>query len=150
MPEVEHPVGKSWARRRPAVTVRELGDDETLTQYGQVRPDGDNFRGQPRFAQGETEVSMIAGRRTVVDAVGLIASHRAIKPDDAVRYFTVGVLREADYVVSHTPTGRNPDHVSVSAPEGHNAKDWWESQGEPMLELHTLDGTHGAKEGDDE
>ena len=84
-------MGKAgWAKGQPAVAVRELGDEETLTQYGQVRPDGENFRGQPRFSQGETEVSMIAGRRSVVDAVRLVCGHRAINPDDAVRYSRSG------------------------------------------------------------
>ena len=60
------------------------------------------------------------------------------------------MLREADCVVTHTPIRRNSDHVSVTAPANQIAEDWWESQGDPMLELHTLDGTHGPKEGGDD
>lgn len=138
----------SWSKKRPIATVRDIGDDEILTQYGQEREDGRGFRGQPRFDRDERDVSMIAGKLSVIEAIRLISSRSTLAPQDAVRHFSVGALREADYVVVHTPTKRNPDHVSVIAPEGSNAQDWWSRQGEPMLELLVLDGTH-TEEGDD-
>lgn len=131
-----------WSKKRRVVTVRDINDDETLTQYGKEREDNQGFRGQPRFSQDERDVSMIAGKRSVVEALSLVTGRNTVGSGDAVRHFNVGALREADYVVRHTPTQRNPDHVSVIAPEGCNAEDWWRSQGEPMLVLLVLDGTH--------
>lgn len=140
--------GVHWARKRPALRARWIEDDEVLTQYGQEGPDGSCFRGQPRFNDGEVELSMIVGKLTPKQALSLIASHRLACPMDAVRYFRVADLREREYVVRHTPSRNNPDHVSVTAPDGCSPQVWWSSQGEPILELLVLDGVH-VHEGDE-
>lgn len=132
--------GANWARKgqsRP--DAREIGDEEILTQYGQEGPDGEKFRGQPRFDDtGEQELSMLVGKMTVKEALSYIASHKTVSPNDSVRYFQVGALRERDYVITHTPSRKNPYHISVSAPEGCDPRKWWSSEGEPMLEILRL------------
>ncbi|HEX7304197.1 hypothetical protein [Lentzea sp.] len=91
---------------------------------------------------------MIVGKLGVAGALSLVVGRNKVILQDAVRYFNVGRLREADYVVKHTPTPRNPNHVSVVAPEGVIAEDWWRDHGEPMLEL-MVDGMRTGKGDDD-
>jgi hypothetical protein len=130
----------NWAKRGKArPPARDIADEEYLTQYGQEGSEGSQFRGQPRFDQtGEQDLSMLVGKFSAQEALELIASHRSVTPRDSVRYFLVKDLRERDYVITHTPTLKNPYHISVAAPDGVDAREWWTAQGEPMLELLRL------------
>ena len=92
------------------VPVRDIADDEVLTQYGVA---GQPFRNAPRW-ETEDELSICA---TVHDTPG---SARCVtgreRPDhDASRQTTAGTLRGAGFVVRHSPTHRNDHHASVGA-----------------------------------
>lgn len=89
---------------------------------------------------------MLVGKMSAEAALGYIASHRTSSPRDTVRYFQVGVLRERGYVITHTPSPKNPYHVSVTAPEGRDPRAWWRDEGEPMLELLRMETDGQGKE----
>lgn len=57
-------------------------------------------------------MSLLRGRVTVGEAAWAVC-RRAAKQGDVVRYSTAGALRNADFLVTHTPTRRNKGHVSV-------------------------------------
>lgn len=78
---------------------------------------------------------MLVGKMDPQQALSYIASHKSVSDHDSVRYFQVGDLRERGYVITHTPTLKNPYHISVSAPGDCDPRKWWSEQGEPLLEL---------------
>ncbi|MGH3621171.1 MAG: hypothetical protein ACRDQ5_05190 [Sciscionella sp.] len=125
----------SWQWPRRAAQRREVNDDETLTQFGMKGAGVESFRGQPRFDDGETELSMCVGHLRPEEILPLI-SGRQLRSTDAVRYFNVGKLRSVGYIVIHTPNAKNPLHVSVAAPQDVDAARWWKDMGEPALELY--------------
>lgn len=94
---------------------REIDDDETVTQYG-------NLGSQPPFRAGPRNdsprpraMSVTLGRRSASDMAVLV--HRSPDPRiDTVRYARVGRLRSAGFAVVHRPSRRNPDHASVEWP----------------------------------
>lgn len=113
--------GRRGSNRQPE--GRALADDEQLTQYGSnTNPtsEGLPFHQKPR-PKDEGSLSMILGRYTPQQASQAIGLFRTLDGDGA-RYTTVGDLRRAGFTVTHSPTARNADHVSVSAPNG------WTSQ----------------------
>ncbi|HEX5403528.1 MAG TPA: hypothetical protein VFX16_14640 [Pseudonocardiaceae bacterium] len=129
--------GANWARKgRTRPDPRLIEDHEILTQYGQEGPDGSEFKGQPRFDDaGERDLSMLLGKMDAAEALGYIASHKTVSDRDSVRYFQVGALRESGYVITHTPSLKNPYHISVTAPEDCDPRQWWKEEGEPLLRL---------------
>lgn len=89
---------------------RLIGDDEELTQYGVTT---DPFRNQPRWRQEEA-VSLLVGAWDSLEAGYRVRGQALEDGTDAARYTTVGALRAKGFIVTNTPTKRNPDHVSVS------------------------------------
>jgi hypothetical protein len=100
----------SW-RAPQARVIRWVPPGNILTQYGT-----ETFREEPRFdalpPMVEVEVSMILGRRSVADAARIVTK-RPPRPNATVRYFRTDDLYLNGYSVAHTPTERNPGHVSV-------------------------------------
>jgi len=94
----------------------QIGDEEPLTQYGRADSDehcsDSRFRCIPRFEDGEQDVSLLRGQLSVEEAAWAVC-RRAARPGDLVRHTTAQALRNAGFLVSHTPTRRNKGHVSV-------------------------------------
>lgn len=84
-------------------------DSDYVTQYGEVGPSG--FRNRPR-AGAEPSVSVFAGQWSVREATVRLR-RRPPERADAVRYATVGALKEAGFTVREAPTRRNPEHAVV-------------------------------------
>jgi len=96
--------------------IEDLDDDEVVTQYGNSRyPPGEPFRQRPRPGK-ESDISLIAGRKTVDEAACLINPRRdRATAGEGVRYANVGRLRhEAGLQVERTPYPLNPDHASAT------------------------------------
>lgn len=89
--------------------VRDLDDDEVLTQYGVV---GEPFRNAPRW-ETEQELSVCAARHDTA-ASAMCVTGRVRPGHDASRQTTAGSLRRAGFGVHHSPTHRNEHHASVS------------------------------------
>ncbi|HEV2755703.1 MAG TPA: hypothetical protein VG318_07985 [Actinomycetota bacterium] len=87
------------------------GDD--VTQYGRVVHGRLHFRNRPR--RGERGVSLIHGRVSRERATQLVCRFRngVVRPTDAVRYSTVGVLTAAGFRVHRRPTTSFPEHLEV-------------------------------------
>lgn len=97
--------------------IRTLADSQELTQYGSsTNPAHDDkpFRQKLR-ERDQGSVSLMTGHCTPEEA-SLATGHIAAQPGDGARYTTAGELRAAGFTVTHSPTRRNPDHVSVAAP----------------------------------
>lgn len=92
-----------------------LGDEE-LTQYGREGTDP-VFRDAPRPDQ-ETDVSMIRGHLSPMEAASVVRKRWRLDDRARVRYTTVGRLRELGFEVTHTPSLHNRGHVSVRVPGG--------------------------------
>jgi hypothetical protein len=96
---------------------RDLGDDTWLTQWGahDNLAGGRVFRNRPRPQVDVDGVSLFLGRLRPADA-----SRRLRVPFEpkvhVVRYVRVGEFRACGFTVTHTPTKRNPAHVSVAFP----------------------------------
>lgn len=94
----------------------DIDDDQVLTQFG-AKQDivalDPPFRRKPRQGR-ETNVSLILGRLSPAEASRIVRRSLAPAPFDGVRYATAGKLRAAGFVVMHTPSRMNPNHVSVS------------------------------------
>ncbi len=122
----------------------QIGDAEVLTQYGRDYSNGDQvFRSRPRYPR-EVELSMIRGRIGVEKATAYVRRGAPAGPSDRVRYTTAGVLRAAGFRVQHTPTARNPDHVSISVPLGHVE---WDTEQE-LAFIGVFDETGGGEQHD--
>lgn len=97
------------------IPSRDIADDEWVTQYGRGEDGGfGTFRNSPRYPR-ESEISMIWGR-IGVDEAAMIVTGRARSPLCRVRQCLAGDLRRRGFKVVHTPTPRNPMHVSVYLP----------------------------------
>ena len=113
--------------RRPA--SRHIGDEEILTHVGRRRRSGAvKFHNKPR-PQDAGQLSMIAGRLEVADAI-MSMNGQESTPEDVVRYVSAGQLRAAGFRVSHTPTERQAEHVSITVPGGAIA---WDDEQESAL-----------------
>lgn len=101
---------------------REIADDEELTQYGRVtsapanpdHPGIPTFRIAPRADADSDGLSLMLGHQTADEMVRAVRRFPKLTSDDRVRYVTAGRLRDAGFVVRHTPTRKNPGHVSVT------------------------------------
>lgn len=94
---------------------RDILDDEALTQCGRVIEGGFSFNDRPRMFRDlpETALSLVRGELPASTAVAR-AFGRAYEADsDACRHTSAGTLRREGFRVEHTPSKRNPDHVSV-------------------------------------
>jgi predicted fused transcriptional regulator/phosphomethylpyrimidine kinase len=95
---------------------RPLRGELELTQYGSTSGGKPAFRNCPREQDGDG-VSLIMGRVTAEEASLLVRGRPSFdKASDRVRYTSVVRLRAAGFRVRHTPSQRNPRHVSVSRP----------------------------------
>lgn len=127
-------------------TSQELPDEARLTQYGERSPIGGCFRDRLRPEIGETEMSMILGEVDATAASILVTKHLA--PGAERRVTTVGRLRLAGFVVTHSPTRGNPLHVSVYAPvEGKTGEhvDWDNDVARRFSACFTEDNTRGRR-----
>ncbi|GAB1694288.1 hypothetical protein KRM28CT15_60910 [Krasilnikovia sp. M28-CT-15] len=104
----------SLRRPPPRRPPRELAAETILAQYGREVDGQQTFRNGPR-ADRETSQSMTIGPCSA-EEVARIVLGRPVRASDRVRHTTVGELRAAGFVVTSTPTVRNPDHVSVAVP----------------------------------
>lgn len=96
---------------------RTLDESEPVTQYGSrwLLTEGRAFRCRPRFLAGEKDLSMLAGLLTAAEAARAVAGHWTPEAD-VVRHTSVGQLRAAGFRVTHSPTKRLGNHVSVEYP----------------------------------
>lgn len=128
------------------MTPEELADEEALAQYGRENSDepciDPRFRCVPRFEDGERDVSLLRGQMTIHEAAQAVC-RRPAKPGDVVRHTTAGALRSAGFLVSHTPTKRNKEHVSVE----HQGK--WTENMRKAFDL-AFDEARGLEESADE
>jgi hypothetical protein len=108
----------SRAMQQQSLIARELGAEEVLSQYG-YRGDDPPFRNRPRewSERSEPGMSTIVGKLTPAEAMSFVRARQICIGHDGVRHTTVGKLRDAGFVVSHTPNPRNPGHVTVSRAE---------------------------------
>lgn len=94
----------------------EIDDNEWLSQYGTIHRlvDGEPFKCCPPYDQ--EELSMVRGRCTPDEVATSVNPRRTTgaAPGEGVRHATAGELRDAGFRVWHSPTRRNPDHVSVA------------------------------------
>lgn len=96
-----------------AVPAREIGDDEVLTQFGKVEGGLPAFHESPR-AKDRNGLSMILGQVSVDIACKLVQPDGCVDHHQCrVRTTTAQTLRQAQLVVEHAPTKRNPSHVRV-------------------------------------
>jgi hypothetical protein len=102
--------------RPSAPDSREVPDDAVLTQYGRRTTGQPTFRSAPRFP-AESELSMLWGEMPPLMAA-LAVRGRIGDDNDRARACRAGGLRAAGFIVTNTPTKRNPDHISVSVPGG--------------------------------
>jgi hypothetical protein len=122
--------------------VLDVPDDAVLTQYGQSDGPGRNeFRCKPRFAKGETDLSMLWGELTVERAT-LLVTKRPVLANDAVRYTTARLLRGRGFQVQHTPSRRMREHISVTVPGGHIE---WDNDQEMAFLMAFADYEGGAR-----
>lgn len=92
---------------------REIGDDESLSQYGSRQGGKPVFWDRPRTTDIDG-LSATIGRLTAAEARKLVRFIGVPTSDDGVRYARVGDLRANGFEVTHTPSRRNKDHSSTS------------------------------------
>lgn len=97
-----------------------------LTQYGRLTGQP-HFRCALRSWNNETELSLLLGERTEAEACAL--NTQLPTGGATVRHVTAGRLREAGFVVVHSPSPGNDQHVSVYPPKGQDDQplEWEES-----------------------
>lgn len=100
--------GGYW-RQQQARVLRMVPPGEILTQYGTTW-----FRPEPRYDGPivEVAVSMLLGVRDV-DFAARAVTKRPARPNATVRRFRTSDLWLNGYQLLHTPSERNPLHVSV-------------------------------------
>lgn len=98
-----------------ALRSRAITDDEFVSQYGS-RETGEAFfwdRPRPKDRDG---LSAMLGKVTPAEARKPVRRVGALTEDDGVRYARVGDLRKRGFIVTHTPSRGNTDHVSIRYP----------------------------------
>ena len=99
---------------RPAeLQPREIGDEEYLSQYGSRLTGKPVFWDRPRPVDTDG-LSATIGRLTPAEARRPVRRIGPAASDDGVRHAPAGALRAMGFQVTHTPSQRNKDHVSVS------------------------------------
>lgn len=99
---------------RPAeLQPREIGDEEYLSQYGSRLTGKPPFLDRPRSVDTDG-LSATVGSLTPAQARRLVRRVGLVGSDDGVRYAPAGALRAMGFEVTHTPSRRNKDHVSIS------------------------------------
>jgi hypothetical protein len=101
----------SWIVMEPD----EIGDDEWVSQRVYIEDGQPVVRNRPR-PKDRGRLSAIRGKVTPADALRVVRSSFRKTPasaKDGVRHARVSDLRQAGFVVQHTPNRRNPDHVSI-------------------------------------
>lgn len=116
--------GPDSIRRSAACKIRKMqesriiGNDEWLTQAGDVFPSGGyNF---PHALRTEEEMSLILGVLPPTAACDIrAAGERRRRTDrDAARHARAGRLRDLGFRIEHTPDPMNEDHVSAYWEDG--------------------------------
>lgn len=97
------------SRREPQELIASI----VLTQYGELNGTP-VFRNALRHEIGETELSLILGN-VDADAASMLVT-KTLAHFRTRRTTSVGALRDADFIVEHSPTKGNPLHVSVYPP----------------------------------
>jgi hypothetical protein len=96
--------------------MRELQDDEVVVQIGFVGVDGETFHNCPRAVRDDDALSVVLGLRSTADAVRAAFGREASPGYEVSRSSTVGRLRAKGFVVTHSPSRKNPNHASVTDP----------------------------------
>lgn len=107
--------------------IRDIEDGEVVSHYGtpgwpgwdpEDVPAGthDGFRGLPRRDRDERGMSVQIGRLSPAEMVEVMMPWRSPRPHDAVRHASVRRLREAGFIVRHTPSRLQPNHATVEFP----------------------------------
>lgn len=109
----------------PVAPVRDIYDDEWLTQVGTRKRSGAfSFHDKPRAWREPPELALswLVGRREPAEARQMaFGPLTQLSPSsDAVRYALAGRLRSQGFRVDHDPSLANPAHVLVR----------WDGQGE--------------------
>lgn len=92
------------------VDPRPIADGEELTQYGTTT---EPFRNEPRWWK-ESAVSLVLGGWDPLAAGEIVRGWALDDGTDAARYTTAGTLRSKGFTVTHRPTKRNSEHVTVT------------------------------------
>lgn len=90
-------------------TGEPIGDHELLTQYVFG---GEEPRNVPRPSDRDG-LSALRGQSTLQEAARFVRKARWPHEGDSVRHVLVRDLREAGFIVDHTPNRRNPLHTSI-------------------------------------
>lgn len=98
----------------PEPVPRELHDEEIVTQFGSDRSNPP-FLPTPRRGKDYGRLSLILGQVDLELACELVPGRGPI-PGDALRFTTIGLLRERGFIVEHTPERAFPQHASVTLP----------------------------------
>lgn len=94
-----------------------LDDGEWVSHYGRRQEGLPDFHDGPRPEQDKGELSLVRGKRDAQETAQMVMHWREPPFDDAlVRHAQVGRLRDADFLVEHTPSLKNREHVSISLP----------------------------------
>jgi hypothetical protein len=113
----------SWRQAQLKLHSLHLDLDSWLTQIGKRG----TFPEEPRWER-ETGLSVIVGQLDVGGAVSA-AFRRPAMPADCVRFFRHEHLVANDYRTLRSPTRKNPNHASISAPvDGDDIEEhrrWW-------------------------
>src|SRR5690348_9444649 len=88
--------------------ISQIEDDETVTQRVVRGPGAPPEIDEPRL-QDRGKVSVIRGCKSPADAYHVVRKGGQPGSNDGARYAEVGDLREAGFVVTHTPNNRNLD-----------------------------------------
>lgn len=86
-------------------------------------------------------MSVQIGRLTPVEMVEVLMG-RSPRPHDAVGHTTAGKLREAGFVVTHTPRRFNPGHATVGFPGdwADDVTELWHDCFDPAITYEDSDG----------
>jgi hypothetical protein len=95
---------------------RPLRRDDWLTQLGYTTQLGPKFPNRPK--QGQTDVSLWLGQLSVDQMVELVGGPgRRLKKRDDVRYFKVGYLQDAGFILeADNDLVNGEQHVGATAP----------------------------------
>jgi len=96
----------------PDPIPRHLEDVEIVAQFGSLRSNPP-FTPTPRRDRDYGRLSLIVGQVSLQLACELVPGREPIA-GDALRFTTVGLLRERDFIVEHTPEPGFPQHASVT------------------------------------
>lgn len=114
---------------RPISAPPELPSGDPLTSGVLTQMGKDNeFREEPRWHM-ELDVSTVCGHHDAAETTRAVFGR--VKDEYCVRHFPVERLCAAEYRSMNTPSRRNPQHASITAPvdsdDVENHKLWWQA-----------------------